>query len=70
MAPITQDYIEPGETFTYSFTAADTPKLGMYHAHMHGQVAIVNGLFAIFQVGDVAAARRGGRSTTSRCRPA
>jgi FtsP/CotA-like multicopper oxidase with cupredoxin domain len=54
VAPITQDYIEPGDTYTYSFTAADTPKLGMYHAHMHGQVAIVNGLFSIFQVGDVA----------------
>ena len=52
VAPITQDYIRPGETFTYAFTAAKTPKLGMYHAHMHGQVAIVNGLFAIFQVGD------------------
>ena len=52
VAPITQDYIRPGETFTYKFTAAETPKLGMYHAHMHGQVAIVNGLFAIFQVGD------------------
>jgi FtsP/CotA-like multicopper oxidase with cupredoxin domain len=53
VAPITQDYIRPGKTFTYAFTAARTPKLGMYHAHMHGQVAIVNGLFAIFQVGDV-----------------
>jgi FtsP/CotA-like multicopper oxidase with cupredoxin domain len=54
VAPITQDYIKPGTTYRYHFTAADTPKLGMYHAHMHGQVAIVNGLFAIFQVGDVA----------------
>ena len=54
LAPITQDYIRQGDTYTYAFTAADTPKLGMYHAHMHGQMAIVNGLFAIFQVGDVA----------------
>lgn len=53
VAPITQDYIRPGDEFTYSFTAPDHPELGMYHAHMHGQVAIVNGLFAVFQVGDV-----------------
>ena len=25
----------------------------MYHAHMHGQEAIINGLFAVVQVGDV-----------------
>ncbi|QXC61637.1 multicopper oxidase domain-containing protein [Aquihabitans sp. G128] len=53
VAPITQDYIEPYKSFTYAFTAPDHDELGMYHAHMHGQVAIVNGLFAIFQVGDV-----------------
>ncbi|MCU1499722.1 MAG: putative multicopper oxidase [Acidimicrobiales bacterium] len=53
VAPITQDYIEPYESFTYEFTAPEHSELGMYHAHMHGQVAIVNGLFAIFQVGDV-----------------
>src|SRR5690606_26006752 len=52
-APITQDYIRPYEEYTYSFTAASQPELGMYHAHMHGQVAIVNGLFGIVQVGDV-----------------
>jgi FtsP/CotA-like multicopper oxidase with cupredoxin domain len=53
VAPITQDYIEPYETYTYSFTAPDHSELGMYHAHMHGQEAIINGLFAIVQVGDV-----------------
>jgi len=54
VAPITQPYIEPGQTYTYKFTASMQPKLGMYHAHMHGQVAIVNGLFATFEIGDVA----------------
>jgi len=54
VAPITQDYIEPGATYTYAFTADAHAKLGMYHAHMHGQVAIVNGLFAIFEIGHVA----------------
>ena len=53
VAPITQDYIRPFEDYTYSFTAPSYPQLGMYHAHMHGQVAIVNGLFGIFQIGDV-----------------
>ena len=53
VAPITQDYIKPFETYTYSFTAAAKPELGMYHAHMHGQEAIINGLFAVVQVGDV-----------------
>jgi FtsP/CotA-like multicopper oxidase with cupredoxin domain len=53
VAPITQDYIRPNEEFTYSFTAADHSELGMYHAHMHGQEAIINGLFAVVQVGDV-----------------
>jgi FtsP/CotA-like multicopper oxidase with cupredoxin domain len=53
VAPITQDYVRPFEEFTYSFTASSQPELGMYHAHMHGQVAIVNGLFGVVQVGDV-----------------
>lgn len=67
VAPITQDYIEPYETYTYSFTAAATPELGMYHAHMHGQEAIINGLFAVVQVGDVPLPR--GRSFTTMAVP-
>lgn len=53
VAPITQDYIRPYETYTYKFTAPDTPELGMYHAHMHGQEAVLNGLFAAVQVGEI-----------------
>ncbi|MEO6987826.1 MAG: multicopper oxidase domain-containing protein [Aquihabitans sp.] len=53
VAPITQDYIDPLEDFVYEFTAPSFPQLGMYHAHMHGQEAIVNGLFAIVQVGQI-----------------
>lgn len=53
VAPITQPYIKPGTTFTYKFTAPADPELGMYHAHMDGNVSVVNGLFADFQVGDV-----------------
>ncbi len=53
VAPITQDYIDPLEDFVYTFDAPSYPQLGMYHAHMHGQEAIVNGLFAIVQVGEI-----------------
>jgi plastocyanin len=50
---LTQDYILPGETYLYEFTTTDHPQLAMYHAHYHGQEAVLNGMFAIFQVGDV-----------------
>ena len=53
VAPITQGYIKPFDTYTYSFTAGPKSELGMYHAHFHGQQAIINGLFAVIQVGDV-----------------
>lgn len=51
VAPYTQDPIYPGETFTYKFDAEE-PAIGMYHAHMHGQVAVPNGLFAPITIGD------------------
>lgn len=57
VAPLTQPAIAPGESFTYAFTAADHSEMGMYHAHDHGQTAVVNGLFAVFQVGDMALPR-------------
>jgi FtsP/CotA-like multicopper oxidase with cupredoxin domain len=49
---ITQPYIRPGETYTYKFTTTDKPELAMYHAHFHGQEAVLNGLFAAIQTGD------------------
>jgi len=52
VAGITQDYILPNTTYTYHFNVGPNPQLAMYHAHFHGQVAVLNGLFAIFQVGD------------------
>jgi FtsP/CotA-like multicopper oxidase with cupredoxin domain len=57
VAPITQPMVMPGETYTYDFFAPDEPELGMYHPHNHGQVAVVNGMFGVFQVGDVALPR-------------
>jgi FtsP/CotA-like multicopper oxidase with cupredoxin domain len=50
---ITQPYIEPNTSFTYEFTVTDQPQLAMYHAHFHGQEAVLNGLFSVAQVGDV-----------------
>jgi len=51
VAPITQPAIKPGESFTYDFTPTDI-KMGMYHAHLMGQMAVTNGLFGVFQVGE------------------
>jgi manganese oxidase len=51
VGPYTQDVVSSGESFTYEFTTTG-PMIGMYHAHMHGQVSVVNGMFASFVVGD------------------
>lgn len=53
VSPLTQPPIEPGQSFTYEFTLPATPELGMYHAHMNGQVSVPNGMFAVFQSGDL-----------------
>ena len=56
VAPYTQTMIAPGEDFAYEFVA-DEPAVGMYHAHMHGEEAVPNGMFGVFQIGDVALPR-------------
>ena len=53
VAGITQDYIRPLTSYTYKWTAPAYPELAMWHAHNHGNVAVLNGLFAVVQVGDV-----------------
>ena len=53
VSPYTQTMIKNGETFAYEFVA-DQPAVGMYHAHMHGEEAVPNGMFGVFQVGDLA----------------
>lgn len=53
VAPLTQDFIKPGETYVYQWTNPDHPEMGMYHAHAHGNTAVLNGLFAVFQIGDM-----------------
>jgi FtsP/CotA-like multicopper oxidase with cupredoxin domain len=51
VSPYTQDPIKTGETYTYEFVA-DEPAIGMYHAHLHSQVSVVNGMFAAFRIGE------------------
>ena len=51
VAPLTQDLIEAGDTYTYEFVAED-PAIGMYHPHHHGQMQIVNGMFGAFTIGE------------------
>lgn len=51
VSPYTQDPIRPGETFTYAF-AAERPAIGMYHAHLHSQISVPNGMFASFTIGE------------------
>jgi plastocyanin len=53
VSPYTQDIVAPGETYTYRFTTTETA-IGMYHAHIHGDVAIPNGLFGTIYVGEIA----------------
>ncbi len=52
VAPITQDLIMPGESFTYEFEATE-PAIGMYHPHHHGQKKLPNGMFGVFLIGEV-----------------
>lgn len=52
VAPITQDLIAPdGGTYTYEFVAEEDA-IGMYHAHNHAQVQVVNGMFGVIRIGD------------------
>ncbi|MBS3939604.1 MAG: multicopper oxidase domain-containing protein [Actinobacteria bacterium] len=52
VAPLTQDLIQPGESFTYAFTAVEK-HVAMYHPHHHSQFKIPNGMWGTIQVGDV-----------------
>src|SRR5690606_41367697 len=51
VSPYTQAPIKQGDTFIYEYEAV-RPAIGMYHAHMHGQLAVPNGLFGAFQIGE------------------
>jgi FtsP/CotA-like multicopper oxidase with cupredoxin domain len=49
---VTQPPIKPGEKFTYEFVAKG-PAMGIYHSHHHAEHQVPDGLFAVFQVGDL-----------------
>jgi plastocyanin len=53
LSPLTQPMIQPGESYTYEFTAPAYHEMGMYHAHNNGAISVVNGLYGQFQIGDV-----------------
>jgi manganese oxidase len=52
VAPITQDLIKRGETFSYEFPAV-REAVAIYHAHVHGQMKVPNGMLGVLQIGDV-----------------
>ncbi len=52
VAPITQEFIEPGERYTYEFTV-DEVAVAMYHPHHHGFETVPNGMLGSFLVGDL-----------------
>lgn len=56
VAPLTQDLIEPGDTFTYEYLA-DEQAVAMYHPHAHGHMLLPNGMFGGVIVGEVALPR-------------
>ncbi|MGD9999713.1 MAG: multicopper oxidase domain-containing protein [Ilumatobacteraceae bacterium] len=50
--PYTQAPIEPGQSFTYEFTAQG-PAVGIYHSHHNAQVQVPNGLFGAFLIDEM-----------------
>lgn len=49
--PYTQPPIQPGQSFTYEFTARE-PSVGMYHSHHNAQVQVPNGLAGALLIDD------------------
>jgi uncharacterized cupredoxin-like copper-binding protein len=52
VAPLTQDLVEPGTSFTYEFRT-DEQAVAMYHPHAHGHTLLPNGMFGAILVGDL-----------------
>ena len=52
VAPLTQEFIEPGEEYVYEFTT-DHVAVAMYHPHHHGFETVPNGMLGTFLVGEL-----------------
>jgi len=52
VAPITQELIKAGATYTYEFQVTE-PIVAMYHPHHHAQMQVVNGMLGMFQAGSL-----------------
>ncbi|MEO5899055.1 MAG: multicopper oxidase domain-containing protein [Ilumatobacteraceae bacterium] len=50
--PYTQDPVQPGQSFTYEFTAQG-PAVGIYHSHHDAQTQVPNGLFGAFLIDEM-----------------
>lgn len=50
---ITQDPIKPGKSFTYEWTAQNSPAVGMYHSHQFAVHQVPNGMAGAFIIGDL-----------------
>jgi len=50
---ISQDPVEPGKDFTYSWTVGNEPEIGMYHSHFDSTRQVNDGMAGAFIVGDV-----------------
>ncbi|HUO46027.1 MAG TPA: multicopper oxidase domain-containing protein [Acidimicrobiia bacterium] len=51
VSPLTQEPIRSGDTFDYDFEILE-PAVAMYHAHLHSQEAVPNGMFATIFAGE------------------
>ncbi len=51
VSPYTQDPVPTGESYTYEFTAQG-PSIAMYHAHLHSQTSVPNGMFGSIIIGE------------------
>ncbi len=50
---VSQDPVEPGQTYTYAWTVSKTPEIGMYHSHFDAVNQVPDGMAGAFLVGDV-----------------
>ena len=60
---VTQDAVNPGDTFDYEFTTTNHPAVGMYHSHHHAEAQVSDGLAGAFIIGDLPAEAIMGKAT-------